>query len=210
MTGFSSRDVIIDFWGHESFQKWPWGLGSEEWHAQGKIWEKRTQSSGIHNHNPCGNMEKCIFFFLGGGNGSKCIQSKKWCVFRFFSWQLYNKTIPTVENTDLPCTALLQEHLRSLTQHHREAAKTVRELRQAEDHRKVQEVEQSKAQEQRQKMKSQRQDLSLWMAGNVWMVLVWFCLVDFCSIKNGAPVKQRKMLQYQVKVCRWDEFYFLL
>lgn len=80
---------------------------------------------------------------------------------QFKGWQLYNKTIPTVENTDLPCTALLQEHLRSLTQHHREAAKTVRELRQAEDHRKVQEVEQSKAQEQRQKMKSQRQDLSL-------------------------------------------------
>lgn len=57
---------IIDLWGHDFFQKWPWGLGSEEWHPQGKIWEKRTQSSGIHNHNPRGNMEKCTFF-LGGG-----------------------------------------------------------------------------------------------------------------------------------------------
>ena len=108
-------------------------------------------------------MEKCTFFF-GGGMVQNAFNPKS-DVFSDFSqfkgWQLYNKTIPTVENTDLPCTALLQEHLQSLTQHHREAAKTVRELRQAEDHRKVQEVEQSKAQEQRQKMKSQRQDLSL-------------------------------------------------
>ena len=108
---------------------------------------------------PCGKITKKALNL----NHVQNAFNPKSCVFRFhqFGGGTQKKTIPTLEYNDLP--ALLQEHLRSLTQHHREAAKTVRELRQAEDDRKVQEVEQSKSQEQRQKMKSQRQDLSLWI-----------------------------------------------
>ncbi|CAK9047340.1 unnamed protein product [Durusdinium trenchii] len=53
----------------------------------------------------------------------------------------------------------LEDQLRNLTLHHREAAKTVRELRKADDHHKVQQSERMQAEKERQERKRERHEL---------------------------------------------------